>query len=45
MLNTDTLSLSIVYISVNKGGRIQAPLPLRDIERYYTTTFWASSYD
>jgi hypothetical protein len=45
MLNTDTLPLSIVYISVNKGGRTQATLPLRDIERYYATTVWASSYD
>jgi hypothetical protein len=45
MLNTDTLPLSIVFISVNKGGRTQATLPLRDVERHDTITFWASSYD
>jgi hypothetical protein len=44
-LNTDTLPLSIVYITVNKGGRTQVTLSLRDVERDDTTPFWASGYD
>jgi hypothetical protein len=44
-LDTDTLPLSIVYITVNKGGRTQATSLLEDIERDDTTTFWASSYN